>query len=463
MTQRFRRAVGHVMNKAFRLLAIAPLLAINLFAVVPVGREVMVPEAFLPGLDAILKQAMQQSPQMLNRAIDLEIVENDRIQARASLLPSLNAGFRYYEAEDKRANNPLTLGSAKTYYDLTVTQPLFYWGERRNAAKIGEIQALIGQGQYRDGYRLFAREVRNLYQSLILQKIMVERSAHYRKQTQTILRGSEELLTKKAISDADIFSVRITAEQAQISWERTVNDFEYSKLSFARLTGIGSIQDEMIPDEIPAINYNKSAYSQILAGFLGQKDLPTMDAYVSRQQMAVQELNYASTKTRLKPKVNLVLGISQDEQSYSQNLEDRYAVQSMYGGVSVSWAIFDGFATRAATRTAFLRKKQMESNYHQLTLQLTQLAQNQVKSIELAARNMSIVDRYLESAEGNLKSKQEEFKRGVIAESDVNGAQFGLYDARINAYSARRDYLSRVADLLGTVMADPVLANLGHQ
>ena len=70
-----------------------PFLAVSVWAAAPATNELVLPEKLLPQLDAILKTAVQQSPRMLNRALDMEIAENNRIQARANLLPSANAWF----------------------------------------------------------------------------------------------------------------------------------------------------------------------------------------------------------------------------------------------------------------------------------------------------------------------------------------------------------------------------------
>jgi outer membrane protein TolC len=198
----------------------------------------------------------------------------------------------------------------------------------------------------------------------------------------------------------------------------------------------------------------------MLAQFLVQKDPVSAEAVSMRYQLEVEKLTYAINRTRLWPKLNATAGMSQDEQSNYFGSGAKYKVTSVYGGVSINWAIFDGFASGAALRNSLARRRVLENDYRQLTERLAQDAQTQVKLAEFSARNMSISDRLLLSGEGNLVSKNEEFRRGARAEADVNAAKLGLYDAQISAYTARREYLLSVGDFLGTVMEDPVLANL---
>ena len=67
----------------------------------PAANDLVLPEKIFPQLDEILKTAVQQSPRMLNRALDLEIAENNRIAARSSLLPTLSASYSYYKSQDR--------------------------------------------------------------------------------------------------------------------------------------------------------------------------------------------------------------------------------------------------------------------------------------------------------------------------------------------------------------------------
>ena len=453
--------------KALRLLLAVPCLALGHLAAAPVAPDLALPEKIFPQLQVILDAAVQQSPRMINRALDLEIAENSRIAAQAGLLPSIYAGASYYKSEDRNAftypNQPTIANSyrvSKTPYSATLSQPLYHWGERRNAARIGEIQQKISQGQYREGYRLLAQELRGAYLRLIGQKLAVKRTRFYVEVTQEKLKQEEERLLQKVISGAEIAIARLTAEQAQLALERAEFDFQTAKASLARLSGQGVLADEAIPDSLPATGYAAEPYDRRLAGFLTQNDPPTTEAATLRSQLEVENLNYANARTRLRPKASVTLGLSQDQQNNLYGTIDSYTLTSIYAGISVNWTLFDGFASGAAVRSSLARRRQLENDYRQLTARLAQDAQTQVKLINFSARNMSIYDRFLSNGEGALQSVQQEFKRGVKSEADVSQAQLSLYDAQINAHNARADYLLKTGDFLGTIMEDPVLANV---
>lgn len=449
--------------KYWKIIAALPLIAVSLWAASPAVDKLLLPEDVYPQLDVLLKRAVQQSPQMLNRMLDLEIAENNRIQARSSMLPGVSTAYRHYQSSDDRADLTGRTNVTKVYYDVSIVQPVFHWGERRNNARIGVIQQKIAEGNFRDGYRLLAQAIRQQYMQLIVYKILLQRSLLAQKYNQDVLKLSEERYSKGIMADAEIFPVRLNAERAEIDLERSRNDFESAKLSLARLTGTALLEDQAIPDEIPLLAHPMEVYKELLADFLALKEPPTIQADNLRRQIEIENLTYLNHKTRLRPKFSLAAGITQDEQTYSINVAQKYRVNSLYGGITVGWTIFDGFASRAAVSSALARRRQLENDYQGLTERLGSEAQSQVKQLNFAARSMSIVDRLLIAADNGLRTKQGEFSRGVVSENDVTLTQLARLNAFIDTQNARIDYLVRLTDLLGTIAQDPVVDNVPAQ
>ena len=453
--------------KLLNLYMLLPVLAVNLWAAAPTANELILPEVIFPDLEVILRKAAQQSPQMLSQALTLEIAEEGRISARSSLLPSLGANISLNRSQDTNEYVYNALNSSlnrymttTTPYSVSLSQPIFHWGALRNSARIGEIYASIAQGQYRNGYRQLAQSLRASYQALIVQKIAVKRAAAYLEFTQKQLAVNEAGFAKQTIADAQVVNSRLAVEAAQIDAERAQFNFDLAKKSLARLSGSPVLENEMIPDGVPALTYNEAAFNQLLAGFLAQKELPTIEALTARRNLEIANLNYATTRTRLRPKFGAVAGISQSVQHNLYGTVDTYSLTSRYVGISAGWSIFDGFASGAAQRSALATRRQQEAAYKELTDQLAQSAQTQVKLINFYARSMSMSDRALVASGENLKHQQAEFARGNIAEAALSWAQMGLYDAQMSTYSVRSEYLRQTGEFLGLIVEDPVVSNL---
>ncbi len=424
--------------------------------------DLLLPEQVFLALDPILHGAVQQSPRMVSRALDLEMAESNRISARAGLLPSLSGYIRQSESLDERADVVGRLRVTKTAYDVNIHQPLFFWGERKNNARVGVIQEQIGQGNYRAAYRGLAQELRQKYLGLIVHKLTLARMQRYLAHTRQQLALAEERRAKGVISELEIHPVRLAAEQAQISAERAEFDLENARHDFIRLAGLGGFADGQIPDDLPVITPRTEVVNRQLATFLSHDEFTNVEAVNLRNQIEIEGLNYRNQKTRLLPKLSFSAGVSQDDQSYTINIAQRFRLNSQYAGVTVSWTIFDGFSAQAGVRHALARRRQLESDYAELEDRLAQQARIQARLLEFSSRYMAISDRALVASEGNLQATQEEFRRGVGTEADVALTAIGLMDARIAACNARIDYLLRSADFLGALNRDPVQANVAE-
>lgn len=443
-----------------RLLVLLALVLPSAIGAAASAESLPLAERVFPSLDPILRTASAQSPRMLTRALDLEIAENNRIAARAGTLPNIGGNFRFVEARDDRADLTNSVRVQKSYYDFGINQPLFFWGERMNTKRIGEIQQAITQGNHREGYRALAQEIRSKFTTLIMLKAQVQRwkeGLAHAKQQETF---GQERLAKKVISEVEMSPLRLAAELAQINLDRSEFDYDSAKDSFARLTGTPRLRDDQVPDDIPTIPHHQAAINQLLAGFLGQKEPASNEAVVSRYNLQIAELTLKNEKTRLRPKFSFIAGVNQDEQAYTINAAQKYRVNSFYAGVSATWTVFDGFASQVAKRNAIARLRQAELDHAELYHRLGQQAQTQARQIEFAGRLMSIANRSLASAEGNVHAKTTEFQRGLAAESDVTLARLALLDARIATFNTRSEYLWRVADFLGTLSQDPAAASL---
>lgn len=427
--------------------------------------EQVLPEAIFPQLAQLLDTSLKQSPRMVNRAIDLEVAENNRIAARSGMLPSVSAYASYYKSEDTQEylypnsnNSRSTYRVTKSPFGISLSQPVFSWGERRNTARIGEIQTQIAQGQYREAYRGLAQEIRTIYLRLIVEKRGLTRARFYANYAAAQLREGEERWKQKAISDADIAAIRQASERASLAADKAGFEFESAVAYLARLTGTRSLTSEEIPESIPVLSHQPSAFDRRLASFLSDKTPGTAEAAVLRDQIKIEELNHKVAKTRLKPKLSAVAAYTQDQQANLYGSIDSYSLTSFYAGLSLNWTIFDGFSTGAAVRNSLARRRQLENDYRAVTERLAVESQNQVKRLQFVARGMAISDRMASDSVGGLETVRDERRRGVKSDADVSQAQLVVYDTEIQAFNARIDYLLRVGDFLGTLNADPVVA-----
>lgn len=408
-------------------------------------------EDVFPQLRPILAKAAEQSPRMLSQNLDRAAAEGDMVQAKAGLYPTLGGFYQMTKAQDRREDQPGTLDSDKVFYNISITQPVFHWGERLNSARIGEIRRQIADENYKEAYRLLAHEIRSSYLDLVMGKIQLAKVTYSRDLALEALANAEDRLSKGVMSEGEIFSIRIGADQARLDAENALWNFDRAKRAYAALTGEKVPSDSEIPDSIPQVPASGSEIEAMLASFIRDEDPDTPTARILRNQIAVEELNYKNQRTRLRPKLSFTAGMSQDQQSYTANAGLKYGVRSQFVGLQVNWSIFDGFATKGAIRTSLARKRQAEANYDQYSETVRNEAKQLARAVDLAGRQLAISERLLDNAGVFLKFTRDDHTRGNASTAQVNQAQANFNELKLSANSARYNYLMRVSEFVGRI------------
>ena len=414
--------------------------------------DLPLPEKYFPVLAQLLDTAGKQSSRMISRNAEDAIAEAGRMLARAGQLPSVggSAQFNPYQL-DVRGDVPKPVVSQRFTYGVSLTQPVFHWGALRNNTRIGELQLRITQGQTAEVYRLLEQEIRAQFLQLIIRKTALARARFSRDITDGQVKLAEARLAAQAISESEMLNIRINQTQVSLTLDRTEEDYEAGKRLLAKLTGTPPLTDEQIPDAVPAIASELPELQALFSRYTGAQVETSNNLKVIGDQIRIEELTYKNAATRLRPKFNFITGISQDLQSYTTNIGQKYSVRSYYVGAQVNWSLFDGHATRALKISSLARRRQLEQSYKTMTDDLIDQARSQLKQLGFSARSMVLSDQYLNMSENGVKGQQVEMARGNASQADVDSASLSLFDSRLNAYGARIDYLMRAADYLSLV------------
>jgi outer membrane protein TolC len=420
------------------------------------------PETYFPALKGILGAAVTQSPRMIARNAENAASEGNRVTMRSGQLPSINGYFNYYPWDRQvRADISGATDASKLSYNFSLYQPIYHWGALQNNTRMGELQLHMTQGQTAEGYRLLAQEIRAQYMQLVIKKAALGRIRLSQHVAEDNMAVSRTKLEKKVISEAEMGGIVLKADQARLAADQAEVDYSDSKAVFAKLCGAPVLGDDQIPEEFPVVTLTETpALDPLVTAFTSQKELNSYNLAVVRDQIAVEKLTYANIQTRLRPQLNAVVGTSQDQISYTTNLAAKYKVNEYFVGLQVSWSIFDGFAARGAAATSMAHRRQLEQSYRDLSADLSDQARALLKQLTFARRGMEIANRLLDSSAGSLHDKKSDAARGLASDADVNTYQLAYEEARINAFTARSDYLMKNGEFLSTLLQDPALANL---
>jgi outer membrane protein TolC len=425
--------------------------------------ELPLPEEYFPKLKSLLETATKQSPRMIARNTEEVVALATRDTYRAGQLPSAGGVFSYnpWDRQTREYAGPGTTSQVQRIgYSFSIGQPLFHWGALRNTTRIGEIQLKLAQGQTAEVYRLLAYEIRASFLQLIMRKAGVARARFASQIADRQLALARSKREKNVISDADLFSPTIAAEEARLAADRAAETYERTKTYFARMCGVASVSDEEIPDAIPPVQPVQQSIESLVREFTAKAEPDTFALRSIRYQIDIERLNYSIARTRLLPKLSLAVGVTQDQQKLTVSEGVPYKVRDITAGGTVAWSVFDGFAARAAKHTALARRRQLERTLETEKRDALETVEHAATDMAFTARNLAIVEKQLESARNVLVANREDLKRGIVSEAGVNAAQLSFYDAEIGTFGVRYEYIMQVCDVLSKVMHDPALANL---
>jgi len=414
--------------------------------------EVPLPESGLPALNEIVKTALSQSPRILAQNLNLLHAEYQEMVSASRLYPQVGGSLQYnYQGED-RADIPDPQNTEKIYYNFSASQPVWHWGSLKAGAQIGEIGKQIAEHNLDGARRSLAAEVRDAYLGLIVQKMGVRNALFGEKIAKENLNRQEVRFKAEEITMGMILEHRLRADEASLLARRSVSDFAFAIKAFRRLTGVLLFAEADIPDGIPLPAQEPEPAPLGGSGYLKAESLLTNELQIEQERLQ-EKIN----KKTLWPKFNAVIGISQDELSYTSNLYQRYRTEIKYVGLQIYWSVFDGFASRGYRLQGLTRLRQLENTRSEMLETLKNSADQQAAAVGFAwsaYKNAALRQRF---AMERLGFESDSLARGQSSDDQVAAAQVNAYQAEVAALDALAKFYGTSVRYASTMRADPLV------
>jgi len=431
-----------------------------LFAAEPLPTPL--PEDLFPALKDILHGALAQSPSMILKNIELASNEGNYLMSRGQLLPNVGTGASYnVSGAAVSSNTNVSSTSSGLYYSLSVSQPVFRWGTLKAQLDASKIQLSIAEKNYAEAYRTLALSLRSQFLGLMAKKLSLRNTRYAQQEAAASLALEEDKLSHGQSTENQVVGHRLRTDEALLQAERIAEDLAQSKRYFQRQAGLVELSDDLIPTEIPAVTFEPAAAGAMLRQFLGHDWEDNLNIQINRSWLRVSELNYKQAQYRLYPMVSLGASISQSNStSASLNSVSQVSVLSQYAGVSLSWSVFDGFATRGAKMSALANRRYYERQLQTVTDQLLDQAMALERQVGFAYRAMNLARARTNLSESALRAIQDDAQRGLISRTAVQAAVGAHYQSEYTLLSQRADFLSRWSEFVSTLGHDPILQQL---
>jgi len=418
-------------------------------------------ERMFPPLAPLLEKAVRQSARAIGSNLEFLIARENIGVQRSRMLPSAGGYMTYSYAQDRRLDRADPLNAAKLAYSMVMTQPIFHWGALKAGNDYGKLTAKIAENNYGETCRLLVLELRAAYLRMVVQKAGVKRAQFALRIAETELKQAEGQLKAGAIATAEILTPQRRVRQTQLEFERAEEDYRFSRVTVERLAGVEAIDERSIPTSVAEVPFPKDRLRALAEHFNASE---TSDGNyrlkIAQLRVDQEKLNYRILDKALRPKFNVVTGVTQDEVSYTGSPADRARTQSLYGGLNVTWNVFDGFLTTTQRRASMLRVRQLEGDLDERQREQSESVRNQMKQIEFAARSTAMAEEMLAEYNLMVAVRQDNVTRGLSAPWEMESVTIARDGVLLQTMLARSDFLGRIADFLSSIGRDPALQTL---
>jgi outer membrane protein TolC len=428
------------------------------------------PEDYLPGLKAILTDALNLAPRMLDQRIALAQADVDKMAANSALYPRLTggAGYGVSSARSASATSSSSSSSSGFTYGLTLSQPLFQEGAIKAQSDIAKLGQQIAQKNYQAAYLSLASTLRYQYLQLVVKKAMLTQT-----RLQVATQDKELVVKRDSIArgesaPSELPSAEAAAETVRLAADRQALDFENSKRLFSRLAGGALPTDDAIPDSIPEPRLADGAPAALLAAFLRGGIDQTPQAQTYALYLRQNDLRAKVAKYTNYPKFSLSTGASVSANTSSDSFGNvsQGFVQGRNAGVSMGLTFFDAGSAKAAKLGAANARRTTERQLQAYLDTTRDDATSREKQVSLEYRAMALAEQNRRISLGLRDLDRQQVLTGLKAPVDAERSEISYRGTEISAFGARASFLQQWADFVSLVGADPMVnqlpANLRH-
>lgn len=441
---------------------VAAALAVATLGAQPVDVSGTLPEHYFPELAPILREALEKSPRVLEREIEIEEQEARVIGANAARLPRLGGDLSYaYNRTAVSGQSGTQYRDDGLFYRLELSQSLFHWGALRNETERARMAAAIAEKNYAEAYRLLAVALRSAYVELVAAKLNVRQQRQRQRLREAALATDREKLASGTISPGQVERQALAVREAALALGRAELHLTTLCRGFARLAGLEGFSEESIPDALPRPAHSAGLASAVVAPVLRENGRSAFEAQVHALNAREADLRLEIARVRLLPKFNATAGYYLENTTNATMLNvTQQGVERQGFAINAQWSIFDGLATRGARQEALAAKRLAERRLATAAGEAVERVQSLQRLLEIEAEAMELAEERRVIVAGELARTREEADRGNAPPSRVEQVAADLDQQEANAAMARASYLRVWSELVSLAGADPVLNNL---
>ena len=420
-----------------------------------VPSEIRFAEEYFPGLRQLLRIAPGASPHLAVRRLRIEERRGEADLARAQRRPQAWIRARVvgsYEQRDDIGDD--FRGDLNA--NLTVSQPLYHWGQLRRREEIAEQRVDLEGAQQEIGWQQHLMELRRAYLEWLLLREREEILRPSLKLSEDLVGVYRQLVEAGQAAERDLLEMeaRLLETRESLAWvEKGVTQ---AKGKLRRLTGSELEFEKFGQKGLEVIDPMNAAgfaeFARACREAAGLRATPEEERFQILGEIEDRQLAVLDKQNW--PKVDFIAGIFSDRLD-AVGQDDTVLRTQYFAGVQLNWNIFDSWQNNARKRSSLARKRlfarQEEAAQSEKAERLDTLLAHvrlNLQQVEARSKRKAILQRRVELL-------REQAQRSTVTGTDRLEGEIDYLELSQRLLEARVDYLSNLMQIGVLLDADP--------
>lgn len=393
-----------------------------------VNSAVLAEEIFLT-MDEAIALTLRQNRDVLLKSVDVEKAKAKISEARSDLYPELNLTSTW-----SRSNGYYAKDFNSFNYQLGVKQYLYKGGETVNTIKYSEYLSDANQAILDKTKSDTILNVKKAFYTLLLSNRYANLNRMILKNTDWHLNFIQARYKNGLASESDILAIKSSLDSVRQAYEASLNQIGSSQ---ALLNNYLYLEKDVkiIPKAELSYTEQEIIYDQGLLHAL--RNRPELRQYGAEEMAARKAIDIAKADNR--PSIYASWDYYNRNRAAlgaSKNWNDNNII-----GITFSWPIFDGWATRSKIEESIADLKSAQFIKEKAVSDIRFEFTDAYLALKNAIAKIDAVESDLKVYRDNLLSTREKFRHGIASFLDMDDSILKYSIARFNKVQAVYDYV----------------------
>ena len=363
--------------------------------------------------------ALANHPSLKAASAQVDAAEARSRQARSPLLPQLGASAHYDLSARNDPRTPREVGGRYSG-SLSANVLVYDFGRTWNEWDAAKIEADATERDAELTERDVVAGVRLAFIDALETKALLEVARETYENQEKHRRQIQEFVQVGLRPKIDLTRLETDVAEARAALARAENDYRSARTTLNQAMGVvGSTEFEVVEPAWPSLVVEEQSVDRLYALALDERS----DLAALRLSIRAQELSASAASKGLWPALSVGGGAAFSGPDFEQ------PGWSAFGGVSLSWTLFDGLRTYAATDAAEAQVRLEQARLTALDQQVRTEVEQAKIGVESAKAQLAAAEQTLASARELLALAEERYAQGVGSSLELADAQLELTSA----------------------------------